>query len=93
MAEKRARTRGGKDIRHVVRVTAAEERILTAKADAVGVTVARFLADSALGTVPVVRPRVAVNELFAIRRQLLGKQHSDELMKTLALLDQWLSDN
>lgn len=73
MAEKRPYIRGGKTHRHVVKVTDAEELQLQDKAAQLGVTVSRFLADTALGTVPVVKNKVAVTELFGIRRQVIGE--------------------
>lgn len=42
------------------------------RAAAAGVTVARLLAESALGTAPAPDKRVATGELFAWRRQLAG---------------------
>lgn len=71
--ERRTNAKGEDRIRHVVKVTPAEEKLLQIKANQTGVTVARLLAEAALGTVPQVKNRVAVSELFAIRRQIQGE--------------------
>ena len=62
----------GRVHRHVVRLTAEEERRLIERAEAAGVTPARLLAEAALGNAPAPDRRVVVGELFAIRRQIQG---------------------
>lgn len=71
--ERRTNAKDVPRIRHVVKVTPQEEKLLQLKANATGVTIARLLADTALGTTPQVKNKVAVSELFALRRQIQGE--------------------
>ena len=71
---RRANTPGGRQHQHMVRVSEAEETHLKQLAAEQEVTIPRLLIESALagvGETPSQR-RVAMTELFAIRRQLAG---------------------
>jgi len=71
---RRANAPGGRQHQHMVRVTEAEETQLAQLAGEQEVTIPRLLIESALagvGETPSQR-RVAMTELFRIRRQLAG---------------------
>lgn len=63
---------GGRSIRHVVKLTPTEEKALALRANSRSVTVARLLAEAALGTLPATKNTAPTTEVFAIRRQLQG---------------------
>lgn len=64
---------GGRSIRHVVRVTPQQEKLLQVKANALSVTVSRLLLEAALGSTPAVKNTVMLGELSGIRRQISGE--------------------
>ena len=71
---RRANAPGGRQHQHMVRVSEAEETQLALLAGEQEVTIPRLLVESALagvGETPSQR-RLAMTELFAIRRQLAG---------------------
>ncbi len=67
---------GGRSIRHVVRVTPAQEKLLQMKANATSVTVSRLLLEAALGSTPAVKNTVMLGELSGIRRQIAGEANN-----------------
>jgi Bacterial mobilisation protein (MobC) len=68
--QRRPNAKGGRAIRHVVRVSAEEELVLAKLANDRSVTVSRLLYEAATGTLPVMKNKVAVTELFGIRHEL-----------------------
>lgn len=64
---------GGRNVgRYIVKTDAAEDAALQKNAAAAGMTVARYLRETALGTVPQVKDTLAIHELQGIRRQVSG---------------------
>lgn len=72
MPTKRRKNPGGYPCRHVVRCTHQEEKALQDKAEALGITVSRFLMEAALGKNLHMQKRLQTTELIGIRRTLDG---------------------
>lgn len=68
--QRRPNTKGGRAIRHVVRVTQAEDAQLQKLANDRSVTVSRLLFEAATGTLPVWKNKAEIGELFGIRHEL-----------------------
>lgn len=68
MQQRRKQSPGGRSIVHKVRTTQAEEDLLQIKANALGVTVSRLLAESALGKNDAMSRKLLSTELVGIRR-------------------------
>lgn len=68
--QRRPNTKGGRAVRHVVRVSAEEELVLQKLANDRSVTVARLLFEAATGTLPAWKNKAEIGELFGIRHEL-----------------------
>lgn len=78
MDRRRKNVPGGRQIRHVVKLSEREEKALQAKANQAGISVSRLLVEAALGETPEVARRVWTNELLAIRYQLVSLAEQDK---------------
>ena len=87
---RRANVAGGRHHQHFVKVAPEEEAVLARLAAAQGVTVPRLLIESTLdgvGETPSER-RLAMAELFAIRRQLAGVANNVNQLARLANVEE-----
>ena len=73
MSRRQLSTPEGRPNRHVVKLTDAEEALLTERAGAAGVTIPRYLVESATGTAPTADRQVVLDVLLGIRRQVIGE--------------------
>ncbi len=62
--------KGGRQIIHKVRMTEDEEKLLQVKANAAGVSAARFLRDSALGKNNGMTRKALAHEVFQLRNTI-----------------------
>jgi hypothetical protein len=60
--------KGGRQIIHKVKMTEEEEKLLQVRANAAGVSAARFLRDSALGKNRNMSRKMLVHELIEVRK-------------------------
>lgn len=73
MSRRQLSTPEGRPNRHVVKLTDAEEALLRERSEAAGVTIPRYLVETATGTAPTADRQVMVDLLLGIRRQVAGE--------------------
>lgn len=91
MSVRRPQEPGGRKIRHVVLTSPEEEQRLQHLAEVKGVTVARLLVESTLGT-PGLDYRLVLREISGLRRDLVhASLMSEDVENSLAALQEKLS--
>lgn len=73
MSRRQLSTPEGRPNRHVVKLTDAEEKVLSERAGAAGVTIPRYLVEAATGDAPAADRQVVLDVLLGIRRQIVGE--------------------
>jgi len=88
--QRQAQHKGGRKIRHVVYCSEDQHDRLVKMANAEGVTVAKFLSDSALGETGTISRRALFNEIAAVRTMfniaLTRNRHLEETAAVEALI-------
>ena len=63
----------GRHIRHVVKLTDSEAKVIHERAEQADVTPARYMVQAALDQAPAANPAVLVDLLLGMRRQITGE--------------------
>lgn len=90
---RRPNHKGGRQVRHVVRVNDAEERLLQSRANERSVTVSRLLYEAATGTLPTMKNQVATSELMGMRFELRKQGENINQMARMAHTERWVFES